>query len=276
MKKKVLVTGAGGYIGRHVVKNILDLGHDVVAIDFKGDGIDSRAEVISYDILNSSENVYTDLKKPDVCLHMAWRDGFVHNSHAHIECLSAHFDFIKKMINGGLKHLAVMGTMHEVGYFEGSIKEDTPTNPLSMYGIAKDALRRSVFMLKNGDITIQWIRAFYIYGDDVKSNSIFAKLTLAEKENKETFPFTSGKNKFDFIHVNDLAHQIAKTVIQNEVDGVINCCSGEPISLADKVESYIKEHKFNIKLQYGAFPDRQYDSPGVWGDNSKIKQILSK
>ena len=46
------------------------------------------------------------------------------------------------------------------------------------------------------------------------------------------------------------------------------------MSLADRVEQFIKEHNLDIKLEYGAFPDRPYDSPCVFGDSSKINQIL--
>ena len=62
--------------------------------------------------------------------------------------------------------------------------------------------------------------------------------------------------------------------MQDKVNGIINCCSGKPISLAQKVESFIKEHGYKIKLEYGAYPDRPYDSPAVWGDNTKINKIL--
>ncbi len=275
MAKKVLVTGAGGYIGRHVVSALCDLGAEVTAVDFHTDGIDSRAKVISYDIFNRSADIYQELGSPDACLHMAWKDGFVHNSHAHMEFLSDHYTFIRNLVEGGLKQLAVMGTMHEVGYHEGAIDENTPCNPISMYGIAKDALRRSTFLLlKDKDVCLQWLRAYYIYGDDKRNNSIFAKLVVAAEEGKETFPFTTGKNKYDFIEVGQLAAQIAASVMQTEVDGIINCCTGQPMSLADKVENFIKEHGFSIKLEYGAFPDRPYDSPGVWGDATKIRMIM--
>ena len=181
------------------------------------------------------------------------------------------------MTEQGLKQIAVMGTMHEVGYYEGAIDESTPCNPSSMYGIAKDALRRSTFLLlKNTDVIVQWLRAYYIYGDDLKNNSIFAKLTMAAQEGKATFPFTTGKNKYDFIHVNELAQQIAASVTQSEVSGIINCCTGKPVSLAEKVEGFIQEHHFDIELEYGAFPDRTYDSPAIWGDNSKIEKIMNK
>lgn len=276
MKKKVLVTGAGGYIGRHVVSSLLDNGAEVIATDLYVEGIDKRAKIIQTDIFSGSVDIYKELEEPDVVLHMAWKDGFVHNSDAHMEYLSKHYEFIKNLVDGGLKHIAVMGTMHEVGYYEGAIDEKTPTNPISMYGIAKDALRKSTELyLKDKDVVLQWLRAYYIYGDDKRNNSIFAKIILAEEEGKETFPFTTGKNKYDFIKVDELAHQISAAVMQDEVNGIINCCSGKPVSLAEKVESFIKENNFNIKLEYGAFPDREYDSPAVWGDSKKIKLIMN-
>lgn len=64
-------------------------------------------------------------------------------------------------------------------------------------------------------------------------------------------------------------------LLQDEVSGIINCCSGEPMSLGEKIEAYIEDRGFAISLDYGAFPDRPYDSPGVWGDPSRIRGIMS-
>lgn len=275
MSKKIAVTGAGGYIGRHTVSALLDMGAEVIAADIAIDGIDPRAVALKMDVFSENTDIYRKLDCPDACLHMAWRDGFIHDSPLHMGCLSAHYQFIRNMLDGGLKQLAVMGTMHEVGYYEGSIDENTQCNPISMYGIAKDALRRSTFhMVEGTDVVLQWLRAFYIYGDDRKNHSVFSKLLEADEDGKEFFPFNSGTNKYDFIHVKDLAKQLAASVMQTEVDGIINCCTGNPVSLAQKVENFIKEKKLKIKLQYGVFPDRPYDSPGEWGNPDKINKIL--
>src|SRR5574344_298338 len=268
---KVLVTGANGYICRHVVKALLDKGAEVIACDIVCNDVDERAECRSLNLFELPEgNVWEQLGSPDVCLHMAWRNGFVHNAPTQMGDVSAHYNFMTAMIDGGLKQLAVMGTMHEVGYWEGSIDENTPCNPISMYGIAKDALRRAMiqYTVQKGCI-LQWLRAYYILGDDKKNNSIFCKLLNAAEEGKKTFPFTTGKNKYDFINVDELAHLISAAVMQSEVTGIINVCKGQPISLAERVEQFIVEHNLDIKLEYGAFPDRPYDSPCEYGDPTK-------
>lgn len=275
--KRVLVTGANGYIGRHVVEKLLELGAEVYVSDFNYDGLDERAIRTTAPIFGQDEKLFEKLGKPDVCIHMAWRNGFVHNADSHIADLPQHYGFIKNMIDGGLKQLVVMGSMHEVGYWEGAIEENTPCNPKSLYGIAKNALRQALFSMPvDEDVCLQWVRAYYILGDDLKNNSIFSRIIKMEQEGAKTFPFTSGKNKFDFISVDMLAEQIAKTALQREVDGVINCCTGNPVSLADKVEEFIAENRFKIRPEYGAFPDRPYDSPGVWGDPKKINEITKK
>ncbi len=273
---KILVTGANGYIGRHVVAGLLKVGIEVIACDINTSDVDSRAEHMNLDLFNLPEgNIYKQLGAPDVCLHMAWRNGFIHNAQTQIGDLSAHYNFMTAMIDGGLKQLAVMGTMHEVGYWEGSIDEKTPCNPISMYGIAKDTLRRAMFLYtEQRDCILQWLRCYYIFGDDKKNNSIFCKLLTSAEEGKKTFPFTTGKNKYDFIKIDDLARLIVTSVTQNQINGIINCCTGKPVSLAEQVELFIQEHNLDIILEYGAFPDRPYDSPCIYGDVSKINQIL--
>ena len=276
MVKTVLVTGAGGYIGRHIVHALLERGLDVSVVDFRLDGVDERARRIDTQIFSGDADIYDQLGRPDAVLHLAWRDGFVHNSPAHIEDLPAHYRFIENLLEGGCTHLAVMGSMHEVGYWEGAIDENSPCNPASLYGIAKNALRETTFLsAKAHDAVAQWIRAYYIVGDDKFGNSIFSKLLEAAEEGRTTFPFTTGKNRYDFISVDELARQIAAIVDQTEVDGIINACTGEPMSLAERVEAYIRDNNLDITLEYGAFPDRPYDSPGVWGDPTKIRRILA-
>jgi dTDP-6-deoxy-L-talose 4-dehydrogenase (NAD+) len=270
---KILVTGANGYLGQGIVKQLLDYGNDVVAVDYTIEKIDKRADRISCDLF-SIDNPYVYFNTPDVLLHLAWRDGFIHYSDAHINDLSKHYEFLKKFSESDISMISAMGSMHEIGFYEGSIKEDTPCNPITPYGISKNALRELTSMLcKNNNKKFQWLRGYYIVGNSQYGSSIFSKITAAEFEGKSEFPFTMGQNQFDFIDYKDFCEQVALAVEQDEVLGIINICSGHPEKLADRVERFISENGYKIKLNYGAFPDRPYDSKAVWGDASKIERI---
>ena len=129
-------------------------------------------------------------------------------------------------------------------------------------------------MSEQGDFCFQWLRGYYILGDDLKNNSIFSKILAAEEKGQETFPLNSGLNKYDFISVDNLAREIALSVIQDKITGVINCCTGNPVSLKEKVEEFIKVNHLNIKPKYGVFPERSYDSPIIYGNTEKIVEII--
>lgn len=273
-KLKILVTGANGYLGQGIVRSILNNGHCVVATDFNTQFVDERAERIVCNLFEV-DNPYSFFGEPDVLLHLAWRDGFVHYSSAHIEDLPKHYAFIKKMVDGGIQQVAVMGSMHEIGFFEGSINESTPCHPTTPYGIAKNALRDLTQMIcKQKNIVFQWLRGYYIVGNSKFGSSIFSKITAAVDEGKTEFPFTLGQNQYDFIDYPDFCAQVAAVVGQKNEQGIINICSGKPEKLADRVERFIKENDYRIKLQYGAFPDRPYDSKAIWGNDTKIRKIM--
>ena len=237
---KILVTGANGYLGVGIVKAILDSGNDVVAVDFKVNHVDSRATKMECDLFEV-ENPFRFCGEPDILLHLAWKEG----------------------------------SMHEIGFFEGSINENTPCHPTTPYGIGKNALRDLTEMVcKKSNIVFQWLRGYYIVGNSKYGSSIFSKITVAAEEGKKEFPFTLGQNQYDFIDYPDFCAQVAATVSQNQEQGIINICSGRPEKLADRVERFIKENNYDIKLQYGAFQDRPYDSKAIWGDSTKIEKIM--
>jgi nucleoside-diphosphate-sugar epimerase len=277
-RPSVVITGAAGYIGSHVVRAVADLGFEPVAVVRPGRVVelDPRARVVEADILATSFDVAQLVGDGTAAfVHLAWQDGFVHNAPSHMAHLSAHFSLLTAVADAGVPRIAALGTMHEVGYWEGAITEETPTNPRSLYGVAKDALRRATHIALSERVEFAWLRCYYIYGDDRRNNSIFARLLEAVDAGKATMPFTSGKNLYDFIDVDELADQIALAAVTPGVTGVLNCSSGEPTSLADRVEGFIRENDLPIALEYGAFPDRPYDSPGVWGDATRIREVVA-
>jgi len=273
---KILVTGASGYIGQGVVRELLKRDVNVIASDFKLTCVDKRAEGKEANLFEL-QNPYDFFERPDAVVHLAWRDGFKHNSVNHMIDLPSHYLFLEKMMEAGVKKICVMGSMHEVGFHEGSIDENTPCRPQSLYGIAKNALRQAVELkAKEKGVLFQWLRGYYIVGNTHYGCSIFSKITAAAEKGEKQFPFTLGQNQFDFLDYEDFCRQIAAALLQDEFLGIINCCSGKPEKLADRVERFIADNGYDIKLTYGAFPDRPYDSKAVGGNNRKIQEIMRR
>ena len=276
MEKTVFVTGAGGYIGRHAVRALCDMGARVLIPAHHAEGADARAERLEVEIFGGAPDVFRRCGRPEVCLHLAWHDGFRHFSDAHLRELPLHYAFLRDMLRGGLPQLAVMGTMHELGPFDGEIREDSAGEPDTPYGAAKTALRQlCAARCREENAAFQWLRGYYITGDDRHSRSVFTRLLEAADRGERSFPFTSGRRQFDFIDVEELAHQLAAAVLQDEVCGVIECCSGRPVPLGERAERFIRENGLDLRLAYGAYPERRPDG-AVWGSREKIDRILAR
>lgn len=272
---KILVTGANGFMGHGIIRELSERGCEIIASDFTDFEHDYEHVVSVAGNLFEVENPYEHFGSPDIVVHLAWRDGFRHGADSHIIDLPSHYAFLKDMVTGGVRKLVVLGSMHEVGFHEGSICEDTPCRPLSLYGIAKNALRQATELLvKDTDTKLQWVRGFYIVDNTAKGCSVFSKIVQAAAEGKKHFPFTSGVNQFDFLDFDDFCRQLAAVILNDTVFGTICVCSGKPETLASRTERFIKENGLDITLDYGAFPDRSYDSLAVWGDSRKIREIM--
>ena len=275
---KVLVTGANGYIGSHVVETLLDHGFGVIGVDLDNFNIkDKRIIFKPINILEEcdSDDLFDRLECPDICIHLAWRNGFEHNSLNHFNDLSAHFKFIYNLYSHGVKHFAIAGSFREYGNYEGQTFPDLYVKPQSLYSAAKLSLKKALEILfLNSDVCFQWFRPFTIYGDDEKNNSLFSKIIKWESEGKKDFPFVDGEQEYDFIEIHDLAFQIVSIISQVEIQGVIDCCSGVPVKIGDFINSFIEQRSLSIKPIYGAFQRRNYDTNVIYGNPEKINSII--
>ncbi|MDQ0432321.1 NAD-dependent epimerase/dehydratase family protein [Pantoea agglomerans] len=273
----IAVTGASGYIGRHVISVIKDNGFQPVSVVYSTEKTMVDEYIIKMDILSASrEEVINHFSGMNSVIHLAWQSGFNHHDECHLNNVTRHLNFIESLMIAGVKNISVAGTMHEVGYFVGEIDNNTPCNPINPYGISKNYLRQACLYLANKyNCNLKWLRMYYILGDDNNSNSIFSKILTAEQEKKGTFPLNSGEMLYDFINIKDLSNQIFAASNQDKVNGIINCCSGKPVSLRTTVEKFIKDNALNIKPLYNVFPAREYDSPAIWGSSKIINKIMN-
>lgn len=272
---KILVTGANGYLGRGIVESLLELNHEIHIADINNRS-DLNLKSYNCDIF-SIEDLYNFFNQPDVLLHLAWKNGFVHNDISHLEELPKHIKFLNNFIHHGNTRIAVMGTMHEIGFFEGEVNEKTPCFPMNNYGIAKNALRDYLYKeSKSREFLFQWLRAFYIVDNNINGSSVFSKLARQAQNDEAEFPLNSGKNLYDFVDYKQFCTDVVNVITQDEINGIINICSGEPLRLSERVEKFVLENNYNVRLEYGKYPDRIYDSKAIWGNNNKLTKIKSR
>ena len=278
---KILVTGATGFIGGYVVRELINQGYRVVATSKNPEKATafewiSQVQYIPCDLNVAQENFFQSFRQPDLLIHLAWEGLPNYKDLFHLgKNLFSNYRFLKNMIEHGLKSLAVTGTCFEYGMQSGALSEDMETKPDNPYGLAKDTLRKFLEQLqKKINFEFKWVRLFYMYGKGQSSNSILSQLDKALENGDTSFNMSGGEQLRDYLPIEKVAEYIVKIAMQNKVHGIINCCSGNPISIRKLVENYLKKKQKNIHLNLGYYPYPDYEPMAFWGNDKKLKMAL--
>ncbi|MCK5145254.1 NAD(P)-dependent oxidoreductase [bacterium] len=278
---KILVTGATGFVGNYVVAHAMSNGHEVIATSNKSDQAAqcdwyNEIEYKLYDFNSCSDNLYEYFGKPQILIHLAWDALDNYKEKIHVEKIfPMHVMFLKNMIEGGLKNLTVTGTCLEYGLQEGCLTEDMAALPVTAYGSAKNKLREWLEQFQSTNaFSMKWLRLFYLHGRGQSSKSLLSQLDTALSKGDSVFPMSGGRQLRDYLSVETAAEYIVTAAIQNEVNGVIHCCSGQPIAIRELVENYLYEKGRNIELDYGVYPYPEYEPMEFWGSSLKLNKIL--
>jgi len=280
---KVLVTGATGFIGYHVIHELLKRNCDVIASDIdkaKASEKDwfNRVSFVEHIIGNESgENLYQKFLQPDAMIHLAWKGLPNYKSLFHFEeGLPQQYFFLKNLIESGLKDLTVSGTCFEYGMKSGCLSEDILPEPANPYALAKNSLRLFLEELKNiSPYHLKWVRLFYLYGKGQNPKSLLAQLDTALTNGDKVFNMSGGQQVRDYLPVEKVAENIVSIALQNRITGIVNCCSGKPVTVEALVKEYLAAKEKSIKLNLGFYPYPDYEPMEFWGDNRKLKQVIA-
>lgn len=271
---KVAVTGARGFVGRHVLTELARRDIDIVASGRPGGMPDepaaTRLRWVSLDLASPPENSFAALYCPDVVLHLAWGGLPNYRSPHHVEAeLPRHLAFLENAVRNGLSTLVVAGTCLEYGFQSGALPANAETHPTTPYGAAKDLLRRKLQALQAScPFRLTWARLFYMYGDDQPGTSLWPSLKAAARAGQQEFPMSGGEQLRDYLPVEDVARHLVEFALDPADRGPVNVCSGRPISVREFVETKIRQNGWSIKPKYGELPYTDYEPMSFWGERS--------
>jgi nucleoside-diphosphate-sugar epimerase len=275
---KIALTGATGFVGRHVVAELESRGLQATLLTRASPphAIASRHTIVRLDLLDVPQDAYEAAGRPHVLMHLAWGGLPAYRSRHHYEQeLPAHYRFLKAMLAAGLPSLVVTGTCFEYGMRSGPLVEDMETRPANPYAYAKDGLRRQLEFLKTETpFAMTWARLFYMHGEGQSPTSLLPSLRQAVARGDRVFPMSGGEQLRDYLPVAEVARLLVDLALARRDHGIVNVCSGRPISVRTLVEGWIRQHAWPIELELGRFPYPDYEPMAFWGDSSKLERCL--
>ena len=275
----VAVTGAAGFVGRHVVAQLEKRGCSPTLLCRPGSPLlDGRSghPAVPIDIVNAPTDAYDRLGRPQVLIHLAWGGLPNYSSPHHLDQeLPAHRSFLEGLLDAGLRSVTVTGTCLEYGMQSGALREEMPTTPVTAYGKAKDALRIELERRRRRrPFNLTWARFFYLYGEGQAPGSLLPQLEAAIARGDRSFDMSGGEQLRDYLPVEEAAGYLVELALDGRDNGIVNVCSGRPISVRAVVEGVVATHGSSIELNLGHFPYPEYEPMAFWGDRTKLNRCL--
>lgn len=275
MKKRILLTGATGFVGRKVLAALYKVDVDLRLVI--RDGSESRlpqagaAEIVHTPDLfkESTEWWAAACQGVDIVIHVAWyaEPGVFMQSPKNLDCLAGTLQLAAGCAQAGVQRFVGIGSCSEYDMSVGHLSIDTPLRPTTPYAGAKAAafLALSTLLPQQG-IAFAWARLFYLYGEGEDARRLVPYLR-ARLSAGETAELTSGTQIRDYLDVVDAGAQIAALAL-GTASGAVNICSGHAQTVHELAERIADEYGRRDLLRFGARADNHFDPPCVVGIRS--------
>ncbi|MCX5815854.1 MAG: NAD(P)-dependent oxidoreductase [Proteobacteria bacterium] len=274
--KRVLVTGANGFIGRHAIPLLIEKEFEVHCVDIKLP--EEKQPYINWyniDLMDSGKMMVlmSDIK-PTHLLHFAWFavPGKYWTSIENIRCVEGSLNLLRAFQKSGGQRIVMAGTCAEYDWRYGYCSEHiTPLVPLTLYGTCKNALQHILkdFSQVTG-LSSAWGRIFFLYGPHENPNRLVSSVILNLIQGK-TAPCSHGNQIRDFLYVEDVASAFV-SLLESDVRGTVNIASGKPTSLKEMIYGVADMLEKHALVQLGAVSTPQSEPPVLLADVSRLNR----
>lgn len=235
--KRVLVTGAGGFIGRQTLAPLQAAGYEIHAASLTiPEDAPSGIHWYSHNLLNDAEvNELFSAVRPAYLLHLAWyaEPGKFWNAPENRQWVKSGRTLVEAFCCNGGKRAVFAGTCAEYETGHGQcLEHQTPLRPATLYGVCKNELHQfAAAFTEQNDLSMAWGRVFHLYGPHEHPGR-FVPAVIRSLLRGEEARCTAGTQIRDFMHVRDVASAFA-ALLSGTADGAVNIASGQPVRLAD-------------------------------------------
>lgn len=276
MKKRILITGATGFIGQQCLAPLKRLGFEIHCIS-RSKQMATASEVwheLDFFDVEKRNQLLRELR-PSHLLHLAWvsEHGKYWSSPLNLEWLNHSLDFVREFKKGGGIRCVAAGTCAEYDPQEARcVENSSPLRPNTLYGESKLKLSNELKSLTSQDFSVAWGRIFHLYGpgEDARrlAPTVISHLLAGKPAN-----CTAGTQVKDFAYVKDIA-SIFAALSDSNISGPINLASGNAIAVRDfvmKIGELIGKSEF---IRLGAIPMPEKEVAMVTADISRLKNEL--
>lgn len=277
-RSRILVTGAGGFVGAAIVKAAVAAGHDVVAIARSDSSrlasIGGRISLERLDLAHGpAVTAVLGSARPDIVIHSAWEGvgGALRSGDIQLENIRATVALADAAIAAGARKFVGIGSQAEYGRYDRRIVESDLPQPTMLYGAAKLAANHLVAQrCHEARICFAWLRLFSVYGPGDNANWLIPSAAASLIRGKPP-QCTAGTQKWDYLHIDDVARGVLAAAMTEEANGVFNLSSGEPAAVRNIVEMLRDIAAPGLQLKFGEIPFGPDQIMHLEGDNTRLR-----
>ena len=271
---RVLVTGAGGFIGSHVARHLVARGDEVTAVLQRGRGtsritdIGPRLSIMHADLSTDDIDSLVVEAAPDACIHLAWYvepGSYLTAVAENLASLAAGARLLSALDKSGCPRVVMAGTC-----LEPSVRIGIKTQPaLTIYAAAKSALHQVAMHLDNTAAACAHV--FYLYGPSEDSRRVVPSVIRACLEGRR-IDVSSGEQRRDFLHVEDVASAIV-SIMTSDLRGEVDVCSGTSRPLRDVFQTIGAATGQPELIAIGARPSLSDEPLDIVGNSATLTTI---